>query len=155
MKRMKRIITFLAVLALMMGCLESAYAAAPDPDGTLASPTLNSYGASLDPGDYKGELDITFKVSAVNKADSLGVAYFEVHRASDGKLIDTVDGTEENGLVGKGSTHAYTYTYDGLPGGVSYYVVIAIFAEIDHVIDSRTLRLSPVTTPTSPMRPVP
>ena len=153
MKRMKRIIAFLAVLALMMGCLETAYAAAPDPDGTLASPTLSSYGASLHPGDYKGELKITFKVTAVDKADSLGVSYFEVHRASDGKLIDTVYGTEENRLKGTGISHAYTYIYDGLPGGVSYYVVIAIFAEIDHVIDSRTLRLSPVTTPMSPLRP--
>lgn len=155
MKRMKRIIAFLAVLVLMMGCLGTAYAAAPDPDGTLASPTLSSYAAWLDPGDYKGELDITFKVTAVDKADSLGVSYFEVHRASDGKLIDTVYGTEENGLKGSGPSYGCTYTYQGLPGGVDYYVIIALFAQIDTTLDGRTLRLSPVTTPTSPIRPVP
>lgn len=153
MKRMKRIIAFLAVLALMMGCLGTAYAAAPDPDGTLASPTLNSYGAWLDPGDYKGELKITFMVTATDKADSLGVSYFKVYRASDDKLMDTVLGTEENNLVSSGISHAYTYIYDGLPGGVRYYVIIALFAEIDHVHDSRTLTLSPVTTPMAPPRP--
>ena len=153
MRRMKRIIAFLAVLALMMGCLGTAYAAAPDPDGTLASPTLHSYSASLRPGDYKGELKITFMVTAVDKADSLGVSYFEVHRASDGKLIDTVYGTEENGLVDSGISHARTYVYDGLPGGVSYYVVIALFAQIGTTLDGETLRLSAVTTPTSPVRP--
>lgn len=153
MRRMKRIIAFLAVLALMMGCLGTAYAAAPVPDGTLASPTLSSYGASLRPGDYKGELKITFDVTAVDKADSLGVAYFEVHRASDDKLMDTVLGTEENGLKGTGPSHAYTYIYDGLPGGVSYYVVIALFAQIGTTLDGETLRLSAVTTPMSPLRP--
>lgn len=153
MRRMKRIIAFLAVLALMMGCLGTAYAAAPDPDGTLASPTLDSYGASLRPGDYKGELKITFDVTAVDKADSLGVSYFKIYRASDDKLIDKVVGTEENGLVDSGISHARTYVYDGLPGGVSYYVIIALFAEIDHVHDSRTLTLSSVTTPASPVRP--
>ena len=153
MKRMKRIIAFLAVLALMMGCLGTAYAVVPDPDGTLASPTLNSYAAWLDPGDYRGELDISFYVTAVDKADQLGVSYFEVYRASDDKLIDTVIGTKENGLVGSGGSFGNTYTYAGLPGGVRYYVIIALFAQIGTTFDSRTLRLSPVTTPMAPPRP--
>lgn len=153
MKRMKRFIAFLAVLALMAGCLGTAYAAAPDPDGPQASPTLSSYSASLHPGDYKGELKITFMVTATDKASSLGVSYFKVYRASDDYLMDTVLGTEENGLKGTGPSHAYTYIYDGLPGGVEYYVIISIFAQIGNTYDSRTLTLSPVRTPTAPLRP--
>lgn len=150
MKRMKRIIAFLAVLALMMGCLGTAYAAAPDPDGTLASPTLSSYAVWLDPGDYRGELDITFEVTATDKADSLGVVYIEIYYASNDQLFDKVHGTEENGLVSSGVTHVYTYTYPNATPGVRYYVVVAVFAEINGIFSSRTLETSPVTTPTSP-----
>lgn len=153
MKRMKRIVAFLAVLALMAGSLGTAYAAAPNPDSSQASPTLSSYAAWLDPGDYKGELKITFFVTATGSASSLGVSYFEIYRASDDRLIDTVLGTVENGLKGTGPYFANTYIYDGLPGGVSYYVVIALFAQIGTTFDSRTLRLPPVTTPMAPLRP--
>lgn len=153
MKRMKKIVAFFAVLALMAGCLGTAYAAAPDPDGTLASPTLSSYSAFLDPGEYRGELDITFHVTATDKAESLGVSYFEVYRASDDKLIDKVLGTEENGLKSSGITYAYTYTYPYATPGVRYYVVVAVFAQISGISHSRTLETSPVTTPTAPVRP--
>lgn len=150
MKRMKRIIAFLAVLALMAGCLGNAYAATPDPDSTLASPTLSSYAVWLDPGDYRGELDITFYVTATDKAESLGVSYFEVYRASDDKLIDKVLGTEENGLKSSGISYGYTYTYPYATPGVRYYVVVAVFAQINGTSHSRTLETPPVTTPTAP-----
>ena len=149
MKRMKRIIAFLAVLALMMGCLGTAYAAAPDPDGTLASPTLSSYAVWLDPGDYRGELDISFEVTATGWADSLGVAYFEIY-TSDGKLFDTVYGTEENGLKSSGVCYTYTYTYSDAIPGAKYYADVAVFAMIGTTFSSRTLETRTVTTPTSP-----
>ena len=155
MKRMKRIIAFLAILALMMGCLGTAYAAAPDPDGTLASPTLSSYAVWLDPGDYRGELDISFEVTATGWADSLGVTYIEIYTASNGELYDTVDGTKENGLKSSGVCYAYTYTYDGAIPGVEYYVLVSVFARINPIFDSRALITAPVKTPASPVRPVP
>lgn len=149
MKQMKRTIAFLAVLALMAGCLGTAYAAAPDPDGPLASPTLNSYSVSLHPGDYRGELDITFDVTATDKASSLGVVSIDIYY-TNGDLFDSVLGTVENGLKGSGVSYGRTYTYTDATPGVEYYVEVAVFAQIGTTFSSRTLKTSPVRTPTSP-----
>lgn len=145
MKRVTRTIALIAVLALMIGCLGTAYAASGA--APQASPTLTGYSVILDPGYHKGELDITFDVTAAGWADSLGVSYIEIHQASNGKLIDTIYGSTENGLKSTGFTYAYTYTYDGATSGVDYYAIVAIFALIGTTFDSRTLRTRTVTAP--------
>lgn len=147
MRHMKRMIAFITMLAMSFACVGPVYAANAA-NGTQSSPTLAMYDVSLDPGDNKGELDITFDVTATKKADSLGVSYFEIHRASDGALVDTVYGSVENGLKkNSSSTYANTYTYSGATSGVYYYAVIAVYAEVDGVSDGRGLRTISVKAP--------
>lgn len=147
MRHLKRMIAFIAVLAVAVACVGPAYAASGS-NIPQASPTLTSYTVCLDPGDNKGELDISFDVTATGWADSLGVSYFEIHRASDGALVDTVYGSTSNGLRRESAfTHTNTYTYSSVTSGVYYYAVIAVSAEIDGIHDSRTLRTPSVKAP--------
>lgn len=147
MRQLKRMIAFIAMLAVSVACVGSVYAANGS-NGTQASPTLTMYGVWLDPGDNKGELDISFQVTATDKADSLGVSYFEIHRASDGELVDTVYGSTSNGLRRESAAvYGNTYTYSSVTSGVYYYAVIAVSAEIGGIHDSRTLRTVSVKAP--------
>ena len=146
MKLTKKIIALVAVLALTVSHLGIAYAANGS-NGPQASPTLTSYGVCLDPGENKGELDISFDVTAAGWADSLGVSYFEVHQASNGKLVDTVRGTTGNGLNSSGFSFTNTYTYTGVTSGAYYYIIIAVYAEKDGIHDSRTLTTGSVKAP--------
>lgn len=147
MRHLKRMIAFIAMLAMSVACVGPAYAANAA-NGTQESPTLAMYAVYLDPGDNKGELDITFDVTATKKADSLGVSYFEIHRASDDGLVDTVYGSVENGLrKNSSSTYANTYTYSSVTSGAYYYIVIAVSARIGTTYDSRTLRTVSVKAP--------
>lgn len=147
MRHLKRIIAFVAMLAMSVACVGPAYAANAA-NGTQASPTLAMYAVYLDPGDNKGELDITFDVTATKKADCLGVSYFEIHRASDGGLVDTVYGSTDNGLrKNSSSTYANTYTYSSVTSGMYYYIVITVYAEVDGIHDNRTLRTISVKAP--------
>lgn len=145
MRHLKRMIAFIAMLAMSVACVGSVYAAngANEPQ---ASPTLAMYAVRLDPGDNKGELDISFDVTATDKADSLGVSYFEIHEAS-GALVDTVYGSTSNGLRSSGYTYTNTYTYTGVTSGRYYYAVITVSAEIGTAYDNRTLRTVSVKAP--------
>lgn len=145
MKRMKRTIALISALALMMSCLGTASAAseaAPE-----SSPTLTGYYVVLDPGDSEGELDISFLVTATKWAESLGVSYIEIHETSDGSLVKTIRGTTSNGLKSEGFSFTNTYTYDGAISGMYYYAIVAIYAQVDGVVDSRTLRTVSVQAP--------
>lgn len=148
MKHLKRMIAFIAVLAMSVSCVGSVYAANGS-SGPQASETLAMYAVWLDPGTKSGELKITFDVTATGWADSLGVAYFEIHRASDDKLIDTVHSSTSSGLKSEGFTYTYTYTHTspGIISGVYYYAIIAVSAKIGSAYDSRTLRTVSVKAP--------
>lgn len=146
MRHLKRMIAFIAMLAISAACVGPVYAANGS-NAPQASITLTSYTVRLDPGDNKGELDISFQVTATDKADSLGVSYFEIHRASDDKLIDTVYGSTSNGLRGSGIIYTNTYTYSGVTSGVEYYAIVAISAKIGDDYDSRTLTTRTVKAP--------
>lgn len=145
MRYLKRMTAFMAMLAMLTACVGTVYAANGSNE-PQASPTLTSYGVWLDPGDNKGELDISFDVTATGWADSLGVSYFEIHEAS-GALVDTVYGSTSNGLRSSGSTYANTYTYTGVTSGRYYYIVITVSAEIGNDYDNRTLRTVSVKAP--------
>lgn len=145
MKLMKRTFALIAILAMSVACVGPVYAANGS-NAPQASPTLISYGVCLDRGSRKGELDISFDVTAAGWADSLGVSYFEIHRASNDELVETVDGTTSNGLKSSGISHTYTYSYDGT-SGMACYAIVAIYAQIGTIVDSRTLRTPVVTVP--------
>lgn len=147
MRQLKRMIAFIAMLAVSAACVGPVYAANGS-NGTQASPTLSMYAVWLDPGDNKGELDISFDVTATDKADILGVSYFEIHRASDGELVDKVYGSTSNGLRRESAAvYGNTYTYSSVTSGVYYYAVIAVYAQIGTTFDSRTLRTPAVEAP--------
>lgn len=149
MKLMKRMIALVAVLTLTVSHLGIAYAANGS-NTPQASPTLTSYGVCLDPGDRRGELDISFDVTATGWASELGVAYIEIYDARSDTLVDSIHGTTGNGLTSSGFTYTNTYTYSGLTPGADYYAIVAIFAQIGTTLDSRTFRTPTVTAPKTP-----
>lgn len=145
MRHLRRIVAFVAMLAMSIACVGPAYAANGSNE-PQASPTLTSYAVKLAAGTTKGELRVSFDVTAAGWADSLGVSYFEIHRASNDELVETVRGTTSNGLKSSGFSYAHTYSYDGT-SGMACYAIVAIYAEIDGIFDSRTLRTPVVTVP--------
>lgn len=150
MRHLKRIIALVAMLAMSVACVGPVYAANGS-NTPQASPTLTSYGVWLDPGDSKGELDVSFLVTATGWADSLGVPYFEIYRVIDGadndELVEMVLGTTSNGLKSSGFSFTNTYTYTGVTSGEYYYAVIAVSARIGDTFDSRTLTTRAVQAP--------
>ena len=147
MRHLKRVITFIVVLAISVACVGQAYAARePEPDGTQASPTLNKYAVWLDPGTKSGELDITFQVTAAGMASSLGVSYIKLYKVGSSTPV-TIYGSTANKLQSSGFSYAYTYTYSGATPGAQYYAIVAIYAQIGTTLDGRTLRTTTVTAP--------
>ena len=147
MKHLKRVLTFIVVLAIMVTCVGPAYAARePEPDGTQASPTLTGYSVVLKPGTKSGELRITFDVSATGMASSLGVSYIKIYKVGSTTPV-TIYGSTANGLKSSGTVHAYTYSYTGATPGAQYYAVVAIYAQIGTTLDGRTLTTRTVTAP--------
>lgn len=147
MKHLKRVITFIVVLAISVACVGPAYAASrPEPDGPQASPTLSVYAVWLDPGYNRGQLDISFDVTAAGKASSLGVSYIKIYKEGSTTPV-TIYGSTANGLKSSGFTYAHTYTYSGATSGAKYYAIVAIYAQIGTTFDSRTLRTTTVTAP--------
>lgn len=147
MKHLKRVITFIVVLAISVTCVGPAYAARePESDGTQASPTLNKYAVWLDPGTKRGELKISFEVTATGKASSLGVSYIKIYIEGSSVPV-TIYGSTANGLKSSGSVYAYTYSYTGASSGAKYYADVAVYAQIGNIVDSRTLTTRSVTAP--------
>lgn len=145
MKHLKRMIALIAVLAISTACVGPVYAANGS-NGTQASPTLSMYGVWFDPGDHKGELDISFLVTATGWAESLGVSYIEIYKVGNSKPVK-ISGTVSNGLKSEGFSFTNTYTYTGATSGANYYAIVAIYAQIDGVVHSRTLTTRTVTAP--------
>lgn len=147
MRHLKRIITFIVVLAISIACVGPAYAARePEPDGPQASPTLSKYTVRLDPGYNRGGLDISFQVTATGMASSLGVSYIEIYIEGSSVPV-TIYGSTANKLQSSGFSYTYTYTYSGASSGARYYAIVAVYAQIGTTFDSRTLRTSTVTAP--------
>lgn len=147
MRHLKRVITFIVVLAISVTCVGPAYAARePEPDGTQASPTLSKYAVWLDPGTKRGELRISFEVTATGMASSLGVSYIKIYIEGSSVPV-TIYGSTANGLKSSGSVHAYTYSYTGASSGARYYAVVAVYAQIGDTLDGRTLTTRTVTAP--------
>ena len=147
MRHLKRVITFIVVLAMSVACVGPAYAARePEPDSPQASPTLSVYAVWLDPGTKSGQLKISFEVTAAGMASSLGVSYIKLYKVGSSTPV-TIYGSTANGLKSSGFSYAYTYTYSGATSGAQYYAVVAIYAQIGTTFDSRTLRTPTVTAP--------
>lgn len=145
MRHLKRMIAFIAMLAMSLSCMGPVYAANGSNE-PQASPTLSMYAVRLDPGDNKGELDISFDVTATDWADSLGVSYIEIYAAGSKTPVKINQATASE-LGSSGFSYTHTYTYTKATSGVYYYAIVAVYAEIDGIFHSRTLTTSTVKAP--------
>lgn len=101
------------------------------------SPTIASHNVWLFSGDGKGEITVSYDVSASIWADSIGVERIRFY-TEDGDYVDSVTGTTSNGLVCNNTGyHGGDFDYT-LPSGERYYAEVTIFAEYKGVYDSRT-----------------
>ena len=138
---LKRI--FASVLFLGMIFSSSVMASATEIQPFRASPTLGGYNVWLFSGSGKGEIIVSYEVSASIWADSLGVERIRFY-TEDGDLVDTVYGSTSNGLVRNNySFHMADFDYD-LPSGEDYYAEVTVFAEYKGVYDSRTITTNTV-----------
>ncbi len=111
-----------------------------------ASPTLSSYGVVLTKGSSGGKVIITYDVLANSVAESLGVSSIVIYKSS-GDYVTTIYPTTLNGLkTSNAMWHRSSYTYSGT-SGVSYYAMVTVFATINGVTDSRTVKTNTVTAP--------
>lgn len=145
MKKLCMRLTGLA-LALLFAINCSGYALATSSDMLRASPTLNSYSAILKAGTTSGTVRISYDVIANKTASSVGISSIVIYK-SNGDYVDTITGTERNGLIAtKSVSHSSSYSYSGT-SGTSYYAEVTVFATIDGVTDSRTVTTNTVKAP--------
>ena len=123
------------MIGMMLSC--SIMASATDIQPLRESPTLASYAVKLYSGSTKGEIIVSYDVSASIWADSIGVESIRFY-TEDGNTVTTVYGTTGNGLVCNNTGyHGGDFDYT-LPSGEYYYAEVTIFAEYNGVYDSRT-----------------
>lgn len=132
---MKRIMASVLLMGMILSC--SAVASAAEIQPFRESPTLSSYNVWLFSGSEKGEIIVSFDVSASRWADSIGVELIRFY-TEDGELVDTVYGSTSNGLIRNDyGIHGGDFDYT-LPSRESYYAEVVVFAEYKGVYDSRT-----------------
>lgn len=140
---MKRVMTLLLALALVMPC-----SLCPALAAVYASPTICCSSGVLKKGDKAGQLKIEYSVNSNVRSSSLGVKTIEIYTMNE-ELVDTITGTEENGLVLSDNwvLHAGTYYYDDAEPGKYYYAEVTVFAIIDGVYDDYTHLTSTIRAP--------
>lgn len=122
----KRVLSFLTAVMLAVSVC-AVYAAAAE---TRASLTLSSYLVDAMPGDNPGEIVIPYDVCANQTADLVGVSLIKIYK-SNGTLVDTITGTEDNGLLRASAIrHRSEYVYSGCVSGTSYYAAVTVYAKI-------------------------
>lgn len=142
---MKRIFSFILVLAMIFTCCGAASATDGVAD-TRASLTLSGYSAILTAGTSRGVVNINYDVRASKLADSVGVKSITLYRA-DGSHVITINGSTSNGLIRTSSNIKkgdYSYT---LTSGVSYYAEVTVFATVGSLTDSKTITTDTVKAP--------
>lgn len=121
----KRILSFLTALTLVLS-LCGVYAMAAE---ARASLTLSSYLAKVEAGDNSGEIKVIYDVCANSEADLVGISLLKIYK-SNGILVDTITGTEDNGLLDSNAfRHRSKYIYSG-ESGVTYYAAVTVYAKI-------------------------
>lgn len=139
---MKRVMTLLLALVLALGLCAPALAA------VYSSPTIANSSGTLRAGDEPGQLKINYSITSNVRASSLGVKTIEIYTMNE-ELVDTITGTEENGLVrsDNGAIHMGTYRYNDAEPGKYYYAEVTVFAIIDGVYDDYTHLTSTIRAP--------
>jgi len=132
----KKLVSLLLVLTMVLGCLGTNAGAAPaGTNSPMASNYFALYGAKLiAPGG--GKLCVAGNVEAMSTMSSIGMAYFRVYKA-DGTFVTTVIGSISNGML-QSQSDAYNgnYTYQASPG-TTYYVVVTFTCSDAYGYDTR------------------
>lgn len=132
-------LTMVMALIFCLGAFTTASAA-----DSRASVTISSYSASMKAGASKGELRISYNITANAFASELGVSSIDIYK-SNGTYVTTITGTTRNGLVTSSNTHIGTYSYKAV-SGTSYYAEVTFFATIGSNTDSKTVTTGTVKT---------
>ena len=139
---MKRILASITLLGMLLSCSVAANAVEVEP--FRASPTIASYNAWLFSGSGKGEITVSYEISASLWADSIGVERIQV-RKEDGSLAVSILGSTHNGLVRNDfGIHDGDFDYTLSSGSGYYYAEVRVFAEYNGVYDSRTITTNTV-----------
>lgn len=140
---MKRVISVILTLALVLGCVGASALAVNTPNAR-ASLILNSYAATLEASNTPKEVTFHFEVYTDTYADSIGVETIKIYRTS-GSLVKTITGTTGNGLI-LTNDFMYVNSYDcSLTSAGSYYAEVTVFAKAGTISDSRTITTRTVT----------
>ena len=140
---MKRIISVILALALVLSCVGASALAANTPDAR-ASLILNSYAATLEASNTPKEIIFRFEVYTDTFVDSIGVETIKIYK-SNGSFVKTITGTTENGLIVT-NDFMYVDSYDcSLASAGSYYAEVTVFAKAGTISDSRTITTGTVT----------
>lgn len=140
---MRRFLSCILAVSLLFACCGSALAADVEP---LASTTISKYSAALSPGSSSGQITISYSVSALSSASSIGVSSIKIYK-SNGTQVTTITGTKSNGLMTSGTNKKIgTYTYSGV-SGTSYYAVVTLTATVSGVTDSKPVTTNTTTAP--------
>ena len=142
---MKRIISTLLTLTLVLGCC-CVPVFASSSSVARASLILTQYSAILEAGENRNEIKVSFTVLTDRKAESLGVETIKLYKAN-GNYVSTINGTIENGLVATNNVYSCGTYVISLTSGVSYYAEVTIFADNGTVYDSRTVTTATVKAP--------
>ena len=128
----KRFSSFIAALAIFVTASITVSAVE-----LRSSPTLAAYSAKITKGSSKGNLIITYDISANTEAEEVGVSSIKIYKAEGDEYVTTITGTTRNGLIETNTEwHRSSYTYKGT-SGVEYYAVLTVYAKIDGVSDSK------------------
>lgn len=140
---MKRRILSIGIVLSVMFSICCNFASAAE---ARASTTLFSYPISVEKGNSKGEIKITYDIKAVGRADEIRISSIKIYKAG-GTYVTTITGSIENGLIRTSTNrHNSTYTYKGT-SGASYYAVVTVFATIGSDSDNKEFTTSSVTAP--------
>lgn len=133
------------ILALMMTVTCFGAATATELGAPRASLILAGYNAVIKAGTSRGELRISYDVTASGPANRCGVSSIVIYK-SNGSYVTTITGNASNGLTTSGGSHSGTYSYIGT-SGVSYYAEVTVFAENSTTSDKQTVTTSTVKAP--------
>lgn len=141
----RRVLSVIVALAISVA-LCTGFSFASDNNMFRSSPTLSAYNAMLSAGYSSGNIIISYDVEANIEGESVGVSSIKVYK-SNGSYVTTINGTEENNLIGTNTAlHRSSYTYHGV-SGTYYYAKVTVFATINGVTDSRTITTNTVQAP--------
>lgn len=141
---MKKIVLKFITLVYITVCFLTSvsYAFEVEPYASDYFRTYSASASSTSTGEYK----IVYTITPAGRMDQVGVSEIRVY-TSKGSLVQTIVGTEDNGLIktNTGNRVMDTYKVTNLMSGQRYYAEVDIYAEDNAGSDARTILANTVT----------